>query len=239
MARVLVVQHEDDCPPALLGRWLAEDGVELDVRRPYAGDALPADLGDHDGLLVLGGPMDADQDAEHAWLSATRELIRDGAASGAGGTPTLGVCLGHQLVALALGGRVERNPQGRQLGVLSVGWNEAAAHDPLFAPLASDRRCLHWNQDVVTALPDGAVLLATAPGGEVQAARFAPRTWGIQAHPEADASVARRWAATETPDASVLARGEAVAAEVAEVAPELESAWRGLATSFAREVSGK
>jgi len=235
MARVLVVQHEDDCPPALLGRWLVEDGVDLDVRRPYAGDELPADLAEHDGLLVLGGPMDADQDADFAWLAPTRALIRDGVASG---RPTLGVCLGHQLVALALGGRVERNPAGRQLGVLPVVWNDAAGDDPLFATLAGDRRCLHWNQDVVTELPDDAVLLATAPGGEVQAARFAPRAWGIQPHPEADASVARRWADTESPDASVLARGAVVAAEVAEVGAELESAWRGLATAFAGVVTG-
>lgn len=236
MARVLVVQHEDDCPPALLGRWLVEDGVELDVRRPYVGDALPPDVSGHDGLLVLGGPMDADQDADFAWLAHTRALIREGLRTD---TPTLGVCLGHQLVALALGGQVQRNPRGRQLGLLPMGWHETASQDALFAPLATERRCLHWNQDVVTVLPDSAVRLATAPGGEVQAARFGPRVWGIQPHPEADAVVARRWAATESPDEMVLARGDLVAAEVAGAATELHEAWRELARSFAAVVSAR
>ncbi|MGA8256240.1 MAG: type 1 glutamine amidotransferase [Nocardioides sp.] len=233
MARVLVVQHEDDCPPALLGRWLAEEEIELDVRRPYAGDHLPADLTEHAGLLVLGGPMDADQDGDYAWLAPTRDLLREGAESG---VPTLGVCLGHQLLALACGGRVERNPRGRQLGVLDVGWTEAAGGDPLVAELATERRCLHWNQDVVTALPDQAVQLATAPDGEVQAARFGVRAWGIQPHPEADAAVAARWAASDRADDAVNSRGGQVVEQVAACGAELAAAWRPLAASFARLV---
>ena len=121
--RVLVVQHQDDCPPALVGDWLVEAGCVLDVRRPYAGDELPDDLADHDAFLVLGGSMGADDDADHHWLAATKALIREAAERG---TPTLGICLGHQLAAVALGGEVTRNPQGQQLGLLPMGWTEAA-----------------------------------------------------------------------------------------------------------------
>src|SRR5680860_518681 len=98
--RVLVVQHEDDCPPAWIGEWLVEAGCTLDVRRPYAGDDLPAELGEHDALLVLGGAMGANDDAAHAWLAPTRELVRKAVRRA---LPTLGICLGQQLVAVALG----------------------------------------------------------------------------------------------------------------------------------------
>ena len=62
--RVLVVEHEPGAPAALLGQWLVDAGAELDVRRPYAGDALPDSLDDHDALLVLGGSMGAHDDAD-------------------------------------------------------------------------------------------------------------------------------------------------------------------------------
>src|SRR4051794_37184949 len=100
---VLVVQHQDDCPPALVGEWLVEVGCRLDVRRPYAGDALPETLAEHGALLVLGGSMGAADDADHPWLAPTKDLVRDAAGRR---TPTLGICLGHQLIAVALGGEV-------------------------------------------------------------------------------------------------------------------------------------
>src|SRR4051794_16300 len=71
---VLVVQHQDNCPPALIGEWLVEAGCVLDVRRPYAGDALPDDLAAHDAFLVLGGSMGANDDDAHDWLPPTKEL---------------------------------------------------------------------------------------------------------------------------------------------------------------------
>lgn len=227
---VLVVQHEDDCPPALVGRWLAEDGVELDVRRPYAGEPLPADLADHDGLLVLGGPMGAYDDAEHPWLGPTKGLLR---AAVADDVPALGICLGHQLLAAALDAPVIVNPAGRQQELMRVGWTDDAHDDDLLGPIAQagSPRCLQWNVDIVSALPDDAVLLARAATGEIQAARFAPRAWGIQGHPEVDSTVVGLWAAS---DSLGNTRAAALTEEVGAAADELEEAWRPLATSFAR-----
>lgn len=230
---VLVVQHADYCPPALLGDWLAEHDLDLDVRRPYAGDPLPG-AETVDGLLVLGGPMGATDDEEAPWLPATRDLLRRAVAAD---VPTLGLCLGHQLVAAALGGEVAPNPRGKQAGLLDVGWLPEAADDALWADLATPRRVLHHNNDIVTRLPDEAVLLARAPAGEIQAARYAARCWGLQAHPEVDESVVGEWVADEQ------ARGEYAGPpdlldRVAEARGELDAAWEPLATAYAAVVHG-
>ena len=147
---VLVVQHQDDCPPALIGEWLVEAGCVLDVRRPYAGEALPDDLAGHDAFLVLGGSMGANDDDTHDWLPPTKELVRDAAQRR---TPTLGVCLGHQVAAVALGGEAGRNPRGQQLGLLPMGWTDAAGQDDLTRGLVGTGYGVQWNDDIVPARP--------------------------------------------------------------------------------------
>ncbi len=222
--RVLVVQHEDDAPAAWFGTWLVEAGAELDVRRPYLGDPLPDDLGDHDALLVLGGEMGATDD-DVWWIPLTRALVGVAAATR---TPTLGICLGHQLCAVALGGSIHRNPAGQQLGVLDVGWVPGADADPLLGPAADARIAVHWNDDVVDALPPGATRLATAPGGEVQAARLAETVWGVQVHPEVDELIVTDWA----PGSRAVHGDAAVDAALARIASdrdELHRSWRPVA----------
>lgn len=231
---VLVVEHEALCPPAWLGEWLEELGVALDVRRPYAGEPLPAGLDGHNGLLVLGGSMGADDDADHPWLVAVKALVREAAATE---VPTLGICLGHQLCAVALGGRVEANPYGQQVGVLDVGWSTEASTDPLLGDLPRPARALQWNGDVVTALPAGAVVLAATAAQEVQAARFAPTVWGVQWHPEAGEAVVTAWAEVERDAAA--GRGLDLDARIADVAAasgELRATWVRLAQAFAAMV---
>jgi GMP synthase (glutamine-hydrolysing) len=225
---VLVVEHDAECPPALFGDWLVAAGCALDVRRPHAGDELPT-LASYDGLLVLGGPMGADDDATHAWLGPVKALVREARGSG---LPTLGICLGHQLIASALGGRVERNPRGQQVGLLGIGWTAAAEGDPLMGPLATPRRGVQWNDDVVTALPDGATLLAETPYGEVQAVRYAPAMWGVQLHPEVDEVILAAWAEDDRDryDEGVL---DGVLRRIAASRAELVAGWRPLARAFA------
>ncbi|WP_374455488.1 type 1 glutamine amidotransferase [Nocardioides sp.] len=232
--RILVVEHEDSCPPALVGEWLVGVGCTLEVCRPYLGDALPA-LTSYDGVLVLGGEMGANDDAAHAWLAPLKAGIRDAVSAG---TPVLGICLGHQLMAVALGGVVERNSRGQTVGLQPVGWSDDAADDDWAAGRTGDERAIHWNNDVVVTLPEGAVVLARTPDGEVQAARFAPRAWGIQAHPEAHAGIIRRWVETDREDE--VARDfdeEAVLAAIDQAAPALTSYWKPMAERFAAIVA--
>jgi GMP synthase (glutamine-hydrolysing) len=227
---VLVIEHEDKCPPALVGQWLAEAGCALEVCRPYAGDAVPA-LDAYDALLILGGPMGAHDDEQHPWLRTVKQRVREAAAAH---LPTLGICLGHQLIAVALGGTVEKNRHGQQLGLLGVGWTEAAGTDELMGPLTTPRRGVQWNDDIVTALPDGATLLAATGRDEIQAVRYAPTVWGVQLHPEVDVPVLLPWA--ESDRGSHEARGvdqQALLRDIGAARAELDDAWRPLASGFA------
>ena len=229
-AHVLVVEHQASCPPHLVGRWLEEAGCTLSVSRPYAGDAIPA-LTSYDAVLVMGGDMGAYDDDRAPWLPALKALVRDAVATG---TPTLGICLGHQVMAVALGGEVVKNPRGQTVGLQPVGWSEDAADDAVFGVRTGDEVAIHWNNDVVTRLPDGAVVLARSPGGEVQVVRFAPRAWGIQAHPEVDADIVRHWAVTERDEHVSLGRDpDAVLAAIEGAGAALVVHWQPLTARFA------
>jgi GMP synthase (glutamine-hydrolysing) len=221
---MLVLQNETDDPIHLMGSWMGD--VDLTVCRPFEGDDVPGSVDGYAGLVVMGGAMGANDDVDAPWLPAVRDLIRSAAGEE---VPTLGICLGHQLAAVALGGEVRKNPRGKQFGVLDVGWTPAAAADPLLGSTTAARRALQWNDDVVTRLPEGTQLLASAATGEVQAARFAPTVWGVQWHPEVDEPMVRAWAADGGVDPAEAERQLAVLASAAD---ELETAWRPLAQRF-------
>ena len=228
---VLVVEHEADAPAGWMGQHLEELGVRLVVSRPYAGDVLPDDLGDHTGLLVLGGAMDSWDDAGSPWLPQTRELVRRAEGEG---RPVLGICLGHQVATLALGGDVGRNPAGSTVAVLPVSWGPEAAHDPLFGKACEATHAVHWNNDVVLRLPKGGQVLATSPDGAVQAARIGRHVWGVQFHPEAHAAILESWVAGYGTDHEERGADlERYLADARRWAPELEESCRFLARSFA------
>jgi GMP synthase (glutamine-hydrolysing) len=227
---LLVVEHEAQCPAGWMGEWLADAGCPVDLRRPYRGDSLPDHLDRHRGMLVLGGSMDAYSEQRHPWLDAVKQLVRVAATERA---PVLGICLGLQLATVALGGAVRPNPRGQQIGLLDVGWTPEAAHDPLLGPVTGAGVALQWNNDIVTALPVGAVVLARTPAGEIQAARLAPTVWGVQSHPEAGAEILAAWAENDRDAAAE--RGvdvEAYVDRVAAARQQLRSAWQPLAVSF-------
>src|SRR5690348_2224437 len=129
---VLVVQPDESDPPARLGDWLRAAGAALDVRRAWIDGDLPGSLEGLDALIVLGGEMGALDDGTHPWVADVRALLREAVSEE---VPTLGVCLGAQLLAAANGGRVERNPLGPEYGAQLVAKRAAASSDPLFGPL--------------------------------------------------------------------------------------------------------
>jgi GMP synthase-like glutamine amidotransferase len=182
--RLLVVHHEDDAGLGRLRPVLAA-AVELDEVHPWRGDALPALLDGYAGLVVLGGAMGAMDDDVAPWLPATRRLMAAGVEHD---LPTLGICLGAQLLAAATGGRVARGAAGLEVGVVPVTLAAAATDDVLLGPvvrrLGATLEVPQFHQDAVTELPPGAVLLASGERYPHQAFRLGGRAWGLQYHPE-------------------------------------------------------
>ena len=186
---VLVLEHDESDPVQRLGDWLIEAGADLAICRPYAGDALPDAL--PDGLVCLGGRMNAWDDAATPWLADTKRLLRRAVADG---TPTLGVCLGAQLLAVAGGGTVEPGAHGPEIGAYLAAKRDAAADDPLFAEVPMTPDVMQCHDDAVTALPPGSTLLLSGTGYPHQAWRQGRAAWGMQFHPETTAATVRDWA---------------------------------------------
>jgi GMP synthase (glutamine-hydrolysing) len=164
------------------GRGIEQVPVELDE-----GEPLP-DWREFDAVLAMGGPMGATDDAEHPWLAGERRLVRDAVRAG---TPFLGVCLGVQLLAAALGARVY--PAERpEVGLLPVELTEEGRNDPLFAGLDESLVTLQWHGDTFD-LPAGGVRLAGSPLVPNQAFRAGKRAYGVQFHLEVTGEMAREW----------------------------------------------
>jgi GMP synthase (glutamine-hydrolysing) len=159
-------------------------GVDLEERRPVHGDALP-ELETVDGVVVLGGEQSVAGDANG--FEAELEYMREATQRE---IPVLGVCLGGQLLARALGGEVRH--EGR-----SIEWRElqptaAGAADPVFGALPAPLAVLHFNEDVFEP-PPGAVELLSRGGAGAEAFRVGPSAWGVQYHPDVDADILASW----------------------------------------------
>lgn len=228
---MLVVQNDDTDPVGPLGDWLTEGGVELDV---VTGPQLPSSLENHSGMVVLGGAMGAQDDAVAPWLPHERQLLRDAVRDE---VPTLAICLGAQLLALANGGRVETDPEGPEVGAQLVAKRAAAAGDPLFGELPITPDVLQWHYDFITALPPGAVHLAASPRGEHQAFRLGRLAWGVQFHIETTPELVRSWAAGDAPRLLELDYDlDLLLSRAVDVHPDLEEVWAPFARSFAEIV---
>ena len=232
--RALVVEHIEAEGSGAFARWLPEYGLDLDVHLVQR-DGPPPRTTDADALVVMGGAMGVpDADSTHRWLHDDLALLRDAVSRG---VPTLGICLGAQLLAAALGGTVTKGRAGPELGLRRVHLHDAAAADPLLHDLPPMVNAVQWHWDEIVALPPGAALLAGSPQYPHQAFRVGESAWGVQFHPEATPSNVRRWAAED--DAEVRAAGEDPAEHVADVErawPELEHTWRTVAKRFVNVV---
>jgi GMP synthase (glutamine-hydrolysing) len=232
VARLLVVVPSDTDPPARLGEWLRAAGLELDERRCGAGEALPADLAEHDGLLVLGGPQSAaDDERTSPELIGVRELLRQALA---GDVPTLAICLGAQLLAQVGGGRVGKAVDGPEVGALLVAKRDRADDDPLFGPLPLSPDVIQFHHDEISDLPDGAVLLASSPMYANQAFRVGRHVYGLQFHIETTPEIVEEWAGRDVVGVAASPWDHVTVCALTRAAhPDVEEAWAPFAARFA------
>ncbi len=157
--------------------WLRARGHSLSVTRWHAGDRPPATAGEFDWLIAMGGPMNIYQHRDHPWLPAETRLIGEAAAAG---KRLLGVCLGAQLIADALGGKVCQNGE-REIGWFPVRAVPEGVGSPFEFP--PETRVFHWHGDTFS-LPPGCTWLAESAGCARQAFSVGSRVLGLQFHLE-------------------------------------------------------
>lgn len=187
---ILVLQHAAVEHPGIFRRFLEEDGHSWDTVELDQGGQLPS-LDGYDALWVLGGPMDVWQEDEHPWLKDEKAFIQEAVEQR--GMSYLGLCLGHQLLAEALGGSV--GPAGTpEIGVMDVQMTEMGATGIFMDDLPDRFPCLQWHSAEVTKLPQGAEVLATSPDCAVQAMTWGPRAYSVQFHVEIEPDTVANWA---------------------------------------------
>ncbi len=183
---ILIFQHVAVEHPGSFREMMASNGHIMRPIQLDEGDTIPS-LDEYDVLLVMGGPMDVWEEEKYPWLAAEKAAIREWVSAG---RPYLGMCLGEQLLADALDGEVARMTSAPEVGISSI---SQVAPDRIFAGVPQPCICFQWHGAEVTALPQGARLLATSEGCAVQGFAIGPCAYGLQFHLELTDSTASEW----------------------------------------------
>ncbi len=186
--KILVFQHVPYEPLGTLDPLLKAAGFRIRYvnfgREPESRPRLDA----YEALIVLGGPMNSDQIDSYPNLLTEVEIIHEAVARN---KSVLGICLGAQLLAKALGGSVARNPT-REIGWCDVEMTDAGRNDPVLETFAPTQRVFQWHEDGIN-MPPSAVHLASSDASHVQAFRYGDHAYGFQFHLEVDRSLIERW----------------------------------------------
>jgi GMP synthase-like glutamine amidotransferase len=211
-----ILQHTPDEGPGLIAPEMRAREIPFTVRRLYEGDDVPG-VAELSGLIVLGGPMNALDDAGHPHLRRERELL---AATVEAGRPILAICLGSQLLTAALGARIFRGPR-EEIGLGEVTLTADGSADPVLGDAGPVIPVCHWHGDTFD-LPRGATLLASSALYPNQGYRVGTRVYALQFHIELDADLLRAWLPAFPPEARI---------DVARQ-PMMERAGRGIIGRF-------
>jgi GMP synthase (glutamine-hydrolysing) len=220
---LIIIENDPQVPAGTYGETLASRGIPHRLVRCHAGEALP-DPADCCAVIVLGGAMGVHDTPDYPFLADVKAFIR---AVVARQVPFLGICLGGQLLAESLEGSVTSCCWGEQ-GTLPVALTPAGAVDPLFAGMPDPFTTFQWHNDCFTP-PAGALLLAGSPACPHQAFRLGVNAYGLQFHPEVDASIVALWS-RETP--ATAARSARFVADFTAAAADYGPASRLLLDNF-------
>lgn len=189
--RILIFQHIACEHPGTFRDFMGEDGAVTRTVELDEGEPIPC-LDDFDALMVMGGPMDVWQKDLHPWLHAEIAAIREWVAVRR--KPFMGFCLGHQLLAEALGGSVE-SADAPEIGVMTVTLTEAGENSAFLAGIAHEIPCFQWHSAHVTRAPDGAEVLASSPACPINAMSWETHAFSIQFHVEITPTTVKQWGA--------------------------------------------
>ena len=184
---LLVLQHVDCEGPGLLAEVAGKLGHTHRIVKLYANEPIPA-LADNTGLIVLGGPMNVYEEDAYPFLRDEHLLLQQAVERD---RPILGICLGAQLLAKALGGQVTANPE-KEIGFYDIALTPAGRVDPLFARMSSAMPVFQWHGDTFS-LPQDSVLLATGEICANQAFRYGRAAYGVQFHLETTPNLIGKW----------------------------------------------
>jgi GMP synthase (glutamine-hydrolysing) len=187
MPMLTLIQNDQDVPSGSLIEWFREFQIPVRTIRPYMGDILPP-IPEVSALIILGGAMGVHDYSLYSYLLAVRSYIQQSVVRE---VPLLGICLGGQLLADALGATVHSQKNG-EMGLHSIEVLGSATSDPLFLELPKVFTAFQWHNDSFE-IPDGAVCLASSPGCAHQAFRYGVNQYGLQFHPEVTRNIVASW----------------------------------------------
>ena len=185
--KALVIMHAESEGPGTLGHYLETIQAGVQTARLYAGDPLPAGATGFDVIISMGGPMNVYEEERYPFLREETAFLQQAIPAG---VPTLGICLGAQLIAKAGGAAVRKAP-AREVGFGSVDLTEAGRQDALFQGLPESLPVFQWHEDTFE-LPPGSCLLATSPRCPHQAFRY-HNAFGLQFHVEVTRNLLWKW----------------------------------------------
>ncbi len=219
---ILVLQHVAVEHPGIFREFFARDGFKWTAVELDEGQAIPVTSG-FDLMLVMGGPQDVWQEREHPWLRDEIAAIRNFVVVQQ--KPFLGICLGHQLLAAAIGGRVAPAVTS-EVGIMTIEKTEAGRCDPVLRGLPDPLTVLQWHGAEVASLPDTATVLARSDACAIQAFRYGRHAYGLQCHIEVTSETVADWAAIPIYKSSLdAALGQGAADQLAIQASALQPAF--------------
>lgn len=230
--RLLVIQHELDDHLNELGGPLVDAGLMIEPWFTYVRPSPLLDVSEYDGVLSLGAIVGVKNEADHPWMPVERQVLEKAVA---GGTPTLGVCFGAQLLA-SVGGAPVQRAVSAEIGWAQVEMYPEAADDPVLGTLGSRPHVFQFHYDTFGQPETGAILGRT--GSLNQVARIGDRAWAVQFHLEASPGAIYSWTGTYGDEMREQGTDlDELAVETAEHWQEYRSLARAFGDAFAREVA--